>query len=61
MEIDEEKEKEERNEKLKILINQFNIPAETIDQWLKKAEVEKLEDMKEEHVKKCIDYLENQK
>lgn len=41
------------------LIDLLKIPEETIEKWLKKANSEKLEDMTETDIQKCIDHLKS--
>jgi phage recombination protein Bet len=46
---------------LQELIELHNVPQETVDLWLKKAQVDDISQMKEKHIDACIDYVENKK
>jgi phage recombination protein Bet len=43
------------------MIEHQQVPQETVDLWLKKAQVDDISQMKEKHIDACIDYVENKK
>lgn len=44
---------------LKRLIELLNVPAETVEKWLFKAQSESFEEMPKASIEKCLDYLKN--
>lgn len=49
----------ERVAKLKALVQLLNLDADTVGAWLKKANVDSLDDMPAEAVEKCIAFVDN--
>lgn len=45
-------------DKLLALINERNVPQEIVNKWCKKAEVPSLEDLQEDKIVSCINYIE---
>ena len=43
---------------LQELIQLHNVPQETVDLWLQKAQVESLDELPEEKIEACIDYID---
>ena len=43
---------------LQELIELHNVPQETVDLWLQKAQVESIDKLPEEKIDACIDYIE---
>ena len=46
---------------LQELIELHNVPQETVDLWLQKAQVESIDELPEEKIEACIDYVKNKK
>ena len=46
-------------EQLSALIELHSLPESIINAWLEKASIEKLENLSEEHILKCIDFIQN--
>lgn len=49
----------EQTNELKRLIELLNVPAETVEKWLSKAQSEKFEEMPKASIEKCLEYLKN--
>jgi len=44
---------------IKSLLNTVRLPAGTVDKWFGKAQVDRFEDMREDAIQKCIEYVKD--